>query len=531
VTAVRLLLAWTAITAVGFALNVDSDPARSVGVQSLLYLAIAWWLGRRPEIVRLLAATPSTTRVCLLVVLAALVTAQLAGRNTLTFPLVRWDMYSTRSANDPWYVDLTGIGADGRERPLDVVRTFPRAQPERHDGPPRARRPHGRRIRCVGGRTPRDDVRRHDPRARGTMVGEASGRRAARRSRLARHHSDGAVSWRRLGRPRAAPRGVTSVMRKLIHADASGWTLSVVRVWIFGMCLGDVVREPVSDLVGMPLEYVTAVGPLALLPDVARGLLYTEPALQGLKIVVAALLAACVVGARPFRPIALTTCVLLTMLHALLRSVGHVNHGELPMLYGAWLLALFPAAPPATMMAVLTLVFCLTYAFTGAYRLAISAPGIFVDGSVMRLIVEPGAEARRTGGAPRSGAARVAARAGGPVGGVRVGDDRRAALAARARPAVVPTAVDRQHARLPRLRVGRHADPLRPQPGPDAAPDARLGAVVASAGAVSFSNDRDVDDPRDRDGGHGRSYRPLERRGGASFRLHPGRSTRGNRSI
>ena len=124
-TAVRLLLAWTAITAVGFALNVDSAPARSVGVQSLLYLAIAWWLGRRPEVVRLLAATPSATRVGLLVVLAALVTAQLAGRTTLTFPFVRWDMYSTRSANDPWYVDLTGVGADGRERPLDVVRTFP----------------------------------------------------------------------------------------------------------------------------------------------------------------------------------------------------------------------------------------------------------------------------------------------------------------------------------------------------------------------------------------------------------------------
>ena len=124
-TAVRLLLAWTAITAVGFALNVDSAPARSVGVQSLLYLAIAWWLGRRPEIVRLLAATPSATRVGLLVVLAALVTAQLAGRNALTFPLVQWDMYGARRANDPWYVDLTGVGADGRERPLDVVRTFP----------------------------------------------------------------------------------------------------------------------------------------------------------------------------------------------------------------------------------------------------------------------------------------------------------------------------------------------------------------------------------------------------------------------
>ena len=176
---------------------------------------------------------------------------------------------------------------------------------------------------------------------------------------------------------------------RLIHEEASPRTLAVARVWIFGMCLGDVVREPVLDLAGMPFGYVTAVGPLALLPDAARRLLYDQPVLLGFKGVVAALLVACVVGVRPVRPLALTACVLLTLFHALLRSVGHVNHGELPMLYAAWVLALFPAAAPAATMALVTLIFCLTYAFTGGHRLAASAPAIFVDGSVMRLIVEP----------------------------------------------------------------------------------------------------------------------------------------------
>ena len=120
-----LLVAWAAITAVGFALSTDAEPVRTVGVQSLLYLTLAWWLGRRPEIARLLAATPRGTRAGMLAVLAALVAAQLAGRDVATFPLVRWSMYGERPAADPMWVEFTGVTGDGHERPLDVVRTLP----------------------------------------------------------------------------------------------------------------------------------------------------------------------------------------------------------------------------------------------------------------------------------------------------------------------------------------------------------------------------------------------------------------------
>jgi hypothetical protein len=41
------------------------------------------------------------------------------------------------------------------------------------------------------------------------------------------------------------------------------------------------------------------------------------------------------------------------------------------------------------MMAVLTLIFCLGYGFTAGFRVAASTPEMFLDGSVMRLIVEP----------------------------------------------------------------------------------------------------------------------------------------------
>jgi hypothetical protein len=125
VTVVAIVLLWAAIVGTGFALSVDADRLRVVGVQALLYVGMAWWLGRRPEVAGPWARTPRGTRVGLLLILAAMVAAQLAGRNTLTFPFVRWDMYGRRVLADPTWVELTGVTADGGERPLNVSRTLP----------------------------------------------------------------------------------------------------------------------------------------------------------------------------------------------------------------------------------------------------------------------------------------------------------------------------------------------------------------------------------------------------------------------
>ena len=124
-TVVGILLAWAAIAGAGFALSVDEDRLRVVGLQTLVYAAIAWWLARRREVAKPWAATPRGIRAGLLLILAGMVAAQLAGRNTLTFPFVRWDMYGRRVPVDPTWVELTGVTADGRERPLNVSRTLP----------------------------------------------------------------------------------------------------------------------------------------------------------------------------------------------------------------------------------------------------------------------------------------------------------------------------------------------------------------------------------------------------------------------
>ena len=194
----------------------------------------------------------------------------------------------------------------------------------------------------------------------------------------------------------------------MLHASTSARTLAFARIWIFAMCWGDVVREPTQQLVGIPFAYVVRIGPLALLPPAWFAAVYTPSFLVGLKLSLAVLLLACVAGVPRFRAVAVAACLLLTVHHALVRSVGHLNHGELAMVYGAYILAVSPSADRWSLAALgrrhdevprsdaryaapmvwITLVFCLTYTFTGAHRLAMSGPGIFVDGSAIGMVLQ-----------------------------------------------------------------------------------------------------------------------------------------------
>ena len=94
-------------------------------MQALALLGIARWLVGRAEVRRLFAALPRAARAAAGIALGAMLTAQLAGRAALTFPLGHWDMYGYRLATDPQYLEFSGITADGREVWLEVPREFP----------------------------------------------------------------------------------------------------------------------------------------------------------------------------------------------------------------------------------------------------------------------------------------------------------------------------------------------------------------------------------------------------------------------
>jgi hypothetical protein len=121
-------------------------------------------------------------------------------------------------------------------------------------------------------------------------------------------------------------------------------------------------------------------------------------------------LALLVLAVGPFRCLAIFTCILLTFYQGLIRGFGYINHGELPMLYAAYVLAAFPSAHAlslrpgqvdrahpvmyqAPMMAV-GLLLAFTYTFVGARRLAEGGLEIFGNGTIIHMIAlrsfEPG---------------------------------------------------------------------------------------------------------------------------------------------
>jgi hypothetical protein len=121
-------------------------------------------------------------------------------------------------------------------------------------------------------------------------------------------------------------------------------------------------------------------------------------------------LALVVLGVGPFRCIAIATCILLTFYQGLIRGFGYINHGELPMLYAAYILAAFPSAHALSLrqgkvdyvqsamykapMIAIAFLLSLTYMFIGARRLSEGGLEIFVNGTIVHMVAlrsfEPG---------------------------------------------------------------------------------------------------------------------------------------------
>ncbi len=195
-------------------------------------------------------------------------------------------------------------------------------------------------------------------------------------------------------------------MSGLLHNPTSPQGLAIARIWIYSMCLGDLVRERTAELVGLPLHYFHRIGVLELLPEKVFAGLYDTEVLLGFKIVVAIGLIACILGLRPFRLFAVPTSLLLVAHQSVALSAGHINHGELMMLYAACVLAWAPCTdayslgrrPPVRRdsaaftapMVLISFLFLLSYTFTGVHRLAQSGVAIFFDDSIVRYVVKVG---------------------------------------------------------------------------------------------------------------------------------------------
>jgi hypothetical protein len=200
----------------------------------------------------------------------------------------------------------------------------------------------------------------------------------------------------------------------VLHQRVSPETLGCVRIGVFGIWLVSVALAPFSDLARFPVETLRPIGVLNLIPGPAWPMLLSPAGLWGLKAALLAGLVLLVLGAPGYRAVALLTCAMLTFYQGLLRGFTFTNHGELPLLYAAWVLALFPADDAVSLgrrrvaarapvmysapMALVALVLLLCYSLVGIRRLVESAPGIFLDGTIVRYVALRAASARGTFG-------------------------------------------------------------------------------------------------------------------------------------
>jgi hypothetical protein len=200
----------------------------------------------------------------------------------------------------------------------------------------------------------------------------------------------------------------------MLHQRVSPETLGCARIWVFGIWLVSVLLTPFSDLARFPVEILRPIGVLQLIPPFAWPALLSPAGVLGLKIALLAGVALLVLGLPGYRLTALLTCALLTFYQGLIRGFTFTNHGELPLLYTAWVLALFPAADALALgprrgparapviysaaMQLCALVLLLCYSLVGVRRLVESAPGIFLDGTIIHYVAVRAAASRGTFG-------------------------------------------------------------------------------------------------------------------------------------
>jgi len=189
----------------------------------------------------------------------------------------------------------------------------------------------------------------------------------------------------------------------MLHERVSPRTLGLARMWVFGLWIHRLLTEPFPEVAAMPLAVFQPIGVLRLLPASLWPAVLTTPALEALRAILLAGLVLVALGVPGYRLLAPLVCLVGTFQQGLVRSFGYVSHGELGLVYAAWVLACFPAADAlalrrrpqryaapvmyAAPMRIVAGVLAVLYAFVGIRRLAAGAPEVFVDGSILRWAV------------------------------------------------------------------------------------------------------------------------------------------------
>ena len=177
--------------------------------------------------------------------------------------------------------------------------------------------------------------------------------------------------------------------------------LAVLRIVVFGVWFVRLATTTVSSYGRLPPEAIEPVGIMRFVPTAA--MLADPAALETLRAIGLVFLLACIVGLRPWRPIALIAFALVLWHDGAMKATqAYVNHGQALALFCMLALALAPAAdayaprrrrdvvpdeaPYEGALLACLLLATASYSFVGVRRLVYGGWAVFTDGTVERWV-------------------------------------------------------------------------------------------------------------------------------------------------
>jgi hypothetical protein len=185
----------------------------------------------------------------------------------------------------------------------------------------------------------------------------------------------------------------------MLHSDARAEQLAIARIVVFGLWFLIIARMRVTQFELIPEELIQPPGLMRLIP--LETLLSSPTILIVLKALALVGCALCVIGFRPYVPVAVGTAILILFHDGAMKSIGgYVNHSQVVLLLVTIILAIFPAADAyslrgswkggpsgerwryATPMLISALVIAIPYCFLGVRRLVAGGVGIYTGDSM-----------------------------------------------------------------------------------------------------------------------------------------------------
>ncbi len=189
----------------------------------------------------------------------------------------------------------------------------------------------------------------------------------------------------------------------VLHGDATQATLVCAMKLMFLMWLVRYLIDPIEQISALPVEISSPVSLLALFSPSLFEACHSYAFLLIVKLVIVACCLAVWVP-RLRMPAALVGVLALTLIAAITRGFGHINHAELGPLLVTWVLTLYAmklpieavqypnreAGDPIASTALVTslIVFCLAYSLVGVTRLTTGGMELLVGDTIPNRMIQ-----------------------------------------------------------------------------------------------------------------------------------------------